>query len=147
MENFLYVFKAALSGRYRRARRATFVFAAGGARPGGGLKRSPFVRPSPPRPGTLQPEHDHQDHDRADECLPPALGPAPPASTRTCLRRLRTSGPKNPEHASGGQGLRPVDPDTPGSPQPPGVSPPATHRRQPDRACPVKVVRPWGAPP
>jgi len=55
VEDFLYVFKAALTGRYRRARRATSIFAAGGARPGGGLKSSPSVRTSPPRPRTAQP--------------------------------------------------------------------------------------------
>jgi hypothetical protein len=48
LEDFLHIFKAALSGCYRRARRATFVFAAGGARPGGGLTNSPSVPASPP---------------------------------------------------------------------------------------------------
>jgi hypothetical protein len=56
VENFLHVFKAALSSRYRRARRATSVFAAGGAWPGGGLKRPTSVRVSPPRPRTAQPQ-------------------------------------------------------------------------------------------
>jgi len=52
--------KAALSGRYRRARRAAVVFAAGVARPGGGLKTALFVRTSPSPPGTFNHDQDHQ---------------------------------------------------------------------------------------
>jgi hypothetical protein len=50
-----------------------------------------------------------------DEVSPTTWPPRPPgtaAATRTCLRRLRASGPKYPDPASGGQGLRRLDPDT-----------------------------------
>ena len=70
------------------------------------------------------------------------------APDKPCLRRLRDLRPlRTPGMASGGQGLRPVDPDTPGSPSRAGVRTPDAHRRPPDRAGLVKVVRPWGAPP
>ena len=117
VEHFLYGFKAALSGRYRRARRAAFVFAAGGARPGGGLKRPTSVRTSPAATAqgttaftamswpssSCQPAAAVRATSDATQTVPPAAqGPPAPKNPGDCLRRPGAP-PHEPRHSGKSQ--------------------------------------------